>query len=255
VRRSIEVVIGCTALAILADGKIERKRGRSEPERMAEMDHLCGFVACAGLLPVSLDGRLGLTLAIALLLAACAARVAPTADAAQCLARLDGTGVRYERVDITAAEPAACAVEAPVRVTLAAVAWNQPGVVSCAFAMRLEDFTRTVIEPAARARFGEGVHRIRHLGTYSCRRENGGNGRWSQHARGSAIDIAGFELASGTVVLVASDWRGGGAKSAFLRDIARAACARFSAVLTPDSDSEHRDHIHLDAGPYRICGA
>ena len=204
---------------------------------------------------MSLGPRFGLTLVVALL-AACVARVPPKAgpDAAQCLATLDGAGVRYERVDVTAT-PAACAVEAPVRVTLAAVAWNQPGVVSCAFATRLEDFTRTVIEPAARARFGEGVRRIRHLGTYSCRRENGGNGRWSQHARGSAIDIAGFELESGTVVLVANDWRGRGAKSAFLHDIARAACERFSAVLTPDSDREHRDHIHLDAGPYRLCGA
>jgi hypothetical protein len=204
---------------------------------------------------MSLSVRIGLTLGITLL-AACAARVPPAAgpDAAQCLARLDGAGVRYERVDI-ATEATACAVETPVRVTLAAVAWNQPGVVSCAFAARLEDFTRAVIEPAARARFGEGVRSIRHLGTYSCRRENGGNGRWSQHARGNAIDIAGAELESGTVVLVASDWRGRGAKSAFLRDIARAACERFSAVLTPNSDREHRDHIHLDAGPYRICGA
>jgi hypothetical protein len=199
---------------------------------------------------------LGLALGVAFLLAACAARLPPPAgpDAAQCLARLEVAGVRYERVDI-AAESAACAVETPVRVTLAAVAWNQPAVVSCAFATRLEEFTRTVIEPAARARFGEGVRRIRHLGAYSCRRENGGSGRWSQHAHGSAIDIAGVELESGALVLVASDWRGRGAKSAFLRDIGRAACERFSAVLTPDSDREHRDHIHLDAGPYRICGA
>ena len=205
---------------------------------------------------MSLGVRLSPALGVALLLAACAARLPPAAgpDAAQCFARLDGAGVRYERTEI-AAEPAACAVEAPVRVTLAAVAWNQPGVVSCAFALRLADFTRAVIEPAARARFGEGVRRIRHRGTYSCRRENGGNGRWSQHAHGRAIDIAGFELESGTVVLVASDWRGRGAKSAFLRDIARAACERFSAVLTPDSGREHRDHIHLDAGPYRMCGA
>lgn len=205
---------------------------------------------------MSLDARLVPTLGVMLLLAACAARLPPPAgpDAAQCLARLDRAGVRYERAEI-AAEPAACAVDVPVRVTLAAVAWNQPGVVSCAFAAQLEDFTHAVIEPAARARFGERVRRIRHLGTYSCRRENGGNGRWSQHARGSAIDIAGFELESGTVVLVAGDWRGRGAKSAFLRDIARAACERFSAVLTPDSDREHRDHIHIDAGPYRICGA
>jgi hypothetical protein len=205
---------------------------------------------------MSMGGRHLLCLVLAAGLDACAARLPPVAgpEAAQCLAHLDAAGVRYERVDVPV-ETASCAIDTPVRVTLAAVAWNQPGLVSCAFAARLDAFTRDVVEPAARARFGEGVRRIRHLGTYSCRRENGGNGRWSQHAKGNAIDIAGFELESGTVVLVASDWRGSGPKRVFLHDIAHAACHRFSAVLTPDNDREHHDHIHLDAGPHRICGA
>ena len=195
-------------------------------------------------------------LPVAAVLAACAARLPPATgpEAAQCLTQLDGAGVRYERVAMLA-ETSTCVIDNPVRVTLAAAAWNQPGLVSCAFAARLEEFTREVVERTARARFGEGVRGIRNLGTYSCRRENGGNGRWSQHARGNAIDIAGFQLESGTVVLVANDWRGSGPKRAFLHDIARAACHRFSAVLTPDSDREHLDHIHLDAGPYRLCGA
>jgi hypothetical protein len=189
------------------------------------------------------------------LLAACAAKAPPPRlDATQCLDQLDRAGVRYA-VSPTTASTESCGVDNPVQVSAAGVDWNQPGVVSCAFATRLDALTREVIEPAALARFGERVRRLRHLGTYSCRRENGGTGRWSQHASGNAIDIAGFELESGAVILVERDWRGHGAKRQFLRDVARRACERFSVVLTPDSDRDHHDHIHLDGGPYKLCGA
>ncbi len=96
---------------------------------------------------------------------------------------------------------------------------------------------------------------LRHLGTYACRRETGSSGRWSAHASGRAIDIAGVELADGTVITVEHDWRGGSAKSRFLHELARRACRRFSLVLTPDSDRDHHDHIHLGDGKWRLCGA
>jgi hypothetical protein len=191
-----------------------------------------------------------------LALADCAPRpaVPPTPpQTAQCLARLHEAGVRYEPATPSPGD-GACAIEAPVLVSAAAIPWNQPGVVSCVFAERLADFAQKVVEPVALARLGERVGRIRHRGTYACRRENGGNGRWSQHASGNAIDIAGFELESGVLILVERDWRSAGPKREFLREIARRACERFSVVLTPDTDREHHDHIHLDIGPYKLCG-
>ena len=193
--------------------------------------------------------------ALLALLAACATRHPPAArDAALCLARLDQARVSYAIAPVAASRDA-CAVDNPVEVSAAAIAWNQPGVVSCAFALDLAAFAREDVAPAALARFGEGVRLVRHFGTYACRRENGGSGRWSQHARGRAIDIAGFELADGTAILVERDWRGHGAKSAFLHDVARRACRRFNVVLTPNTDREHRNHIHLDNGPWKLCGA
>jgi hypothetical protein len=49
------------------------------------------------------------------------------------------------------------------------------------------------------------------------------------------------------------DWAGTGPKRQFLRHLARRACDYFSVVLTPDSDADHHDHIHLDIGPDRRC--
>src|SRR5690348_9509311 len=88
---------------------------------MQRNDDLCGGMSCAGFRAMPIPSRPPFYLASMLLLAACATRLPPTVgpDAAQCLARLDSAGVRYERVDIAAA-PAACAVDTPVRVTLAA---------------------------------------------------------------------------------------------------------------------------------------
>jgi hypothetical protein len=75
----------------------------------------------------------------------------------------------------------------------------------------------------------------------------------SRHAQGLAIDVAGFELADGRVIRVAEDWSGSGAKREFLHALARRACAYFNVVLTPDSDSDHENHFHLDVGPERSC--
>ena len=38
----------------------------------------------------------------------------------------------------------------------------------------------------------------------------------------------------------------GDSVGAFLREVHKKACGRFSTVLGPAADSYHRDHIHLD---------
>ncbi len=194
-----------------------------------------------------------LLIAAAMLLASCAARVPPPAShvAGQCLAELDRLGVAYA----VTPEPAAssyCAVDEPVRVSAAAIQWSRPAIVACPFAVTLDDFSRDAIEPLARRYFGEPVTLLRHYGAYSCRTTHGG--RDSLHAKGEAIDIAAFVLADGRVVSVERDWRRGGTEGRFLHALAHAACQSFSVVLTPDSDSDHADHIHLDSGRYKLCG-
>lgn len=115
------------------------------------------------------------------------------------------------------------------------------------------DFERAV-QAAAEDQLGQRVTGIRHYGSYACRRMTGNAGRPSLHAQARAIDVAAFRLADGSEVTVAKGWSGPRAQRRFLRAVAQAACRHFSVTLTPASDAAHRDHLHLDIGPWRRCG-
>jgi hypothetical protein len=169
-----------------------------------------------------------------------------------CLDSLQDRKVAFSVARIDAAS-SSCAIDDPVRISRAEASWSPPGTLACGFALRLDTFLRDTVEPMARDRLGASIKLMRNYGTYSCRRELDGR-RMSEHALGLAIDVAGFELADGDYVSVERDWHGAGAKSAFLHDFAQAACRKFSVVLTPDHNRAHRNHIHIDAGPYHLCG-
>ncbi|MFC0204948.1 extensin-like domain-containing protein [Novosphingobium soli] len=122
---------------------------------------------------------------------------------------------------------------------------------TCAIDAGLARWLRHGVQPAAEATLGSRVVRIEHLGTANCRRIGGGEeGNWSEHARGNAIDIAGFVLADGRRISVLRDWTASGASdvsaSAFLHTVRDAACANFATVLSPDYNAAHANHLHLD---------
>jgi hypothetical protein len=97
------------------------------------------------------------------------------------------------------------------------------------------------------------VARIDHFGAYSCRANTGRRNQLSEHAYGLAIDISGFRLSDGEIISVERDWSRPGPRGAFLHQLARAACGYFSVVLTPDSNADHFNHMHLDIGRDRLC--
>jgi hypothetical protein len=202
------------------------------------------------------SGRRAACLALMLALAACSARptrlILPSdRDHARCLAELDRLGVRYQVEAQPAKIPAACRVENPVEVTAATIPWSRPAVASCAFVVEFDRFEREALRPLAMRYFGRDVKTIVHFGAYSCRTTR--TGRESEHARGLAMDVAGFELADGHEVLVKDDWSKRDARGRFLHAVAAEACRYFNEVLTPDSDRDHYNHIHLDLGPYKLC--
>jgi len=193
----------------------------------------------------------GLVLAFGL--AACASGTVPPPlgrAPAQCLAELDRLGVQYQLEPIPASAKA-CTIDNPVRITAMGASFQHSAVMSCDFALHLDRFEREVLEPEAQRYFHFGVHSLRHFGAYACRKTKGG--RESEHALGKAIDLAGIELDDGTVIRVAKEWHAHGKGGAFLHAVARQACHYFSAVLTPDSDADHYNHLHLDTGPYKLC--
>lgn len=119
--------------------------------------------------------------------------------------------------------------------------------VTCPVAIALELWRRDSVAPAAREILGSEIARIEHLGAYSCRRIYGrGEGNWSEHATGNAIDIAGFVLEDGRRISVLRDWAGEGPEAAFLREVRSGACEAFATVLSPDYNAAHADHFHLD---------
>ena len=189
-----------------------------------------------------------------MLLAGCGGTATTQLSGRACLARLAAQDVSYRPLDAVDAPSASCRVDTAVRVSRVAVGLNQPAVMSCALASRLDDFERDVVQPAARAELDRRVVRIDQMGSFSCRRV-AGRSRLSQHALGQAIDIGGFRLSDGTTVSVEREWNEPGPKRLFLRHLARRACGYFSVVLTPDSNADHYNHLHLDIGPDRLCEA
>lgn len=119
--------------------------------------------------------------------------------------------------------------------------------VTCPVAIALELWRRDSVAPAARRILGSDIARIEHLGAFSCRRMYGASeGRWSEHATGNAIDIAGFVLEDGRRISVLGDWDGEGTEARFLREVRDGACKSFATVLSPDYNAAHADHFHLD---------
>ncbi len=173
--------------------------------------------------------------------------------AGQCLTSLEDRGVRFEPLE-TVGNGAQCTIQTPVTVSGLTAAFNRPATLGCPLALRFDEFERDVLQPLAIRYFGQPVRRIHHYGAYACRNQRGGNpGQLSQHALGRAIDLSAFELADGDVIRVAEDWNGFGRRTRFLRNVAREACDLFHVVLTPSHNAAHRDHLHFDTGPWRLC--
>jgi hypothetical protein len=149
---------------------------------------------------------------------------------------------------------ASCPVDTPVRAAAGPTMRFNPALeTSCAMLAAWSGF-EAAVDRAARDHLRSRVVAIRHFGSFACRRMTGNAGRRSLHAQARALDIAGFALADGRIVSVQDGWRGPRDQQRFLRAVAASACRYFSVTLTPDSDRFHRDHLHVDIGPWRRCG-
>jgi hypothetical protein len=174
-------------------------------------------------------------------------------DPAECSVVLRLAEIAYTAIpDQATAE--GCGLTNAVRVSRAGAAFGDGVVATCPLAAAWTLFDAHVLQPSARRHFGQNVTRIVHAGSYACRNINHRvGGRRSEHATANAIDVAGFVLADGTRVTVLQDWREGGRKAAFLRELRAGACRFFDVVLSPDFNEAHGDHFHFDMGRFRAC--
>ena len=165
-----------------------------------------------------------------------------------------------------------CPKVAMVRYRGDTIRYHKPVRVYVGFRDKLREFEK-VVEQVAIEVYGRKPRRIRHLGTYNCRRIRRYPTFLSEHALGNAIDIEAFvfgrasragrakaprRLRRGFTVSVAKHWgatRGTAAIHArFLRLLAERLVERedvFRVLLGPGYPG-HDDHFHVDFSPWRI---
>ncbi len=81
-----------------------------------------------------------------------------------------------------------------------------------------------------------------------CRnRYSAADGFVSEHGFANALDVVGFTLDNGQTITVDGDWAGT-PEGRLLRLAHGAACGRFTTVLGPEANADHKDHFHLDLG-------
>lgn len=123
---------------------------------------------------------------------------------------------------------------------------------TCTLGAGLHLWMRDAVQPAAIEILGGEITRVEHYGAYNCRRLYGRpQGKWSEHAKGNAIDISAFILADGSRISVLGDWdaKGDRKQARFLNRVRDKSCDLFSTVLSPDYNEAHRDHFHFDQSP------
>jgi hypothetical protein len=154
------------------------------------------------------------------------------------------------------------------------VRYHRAVTVFVGFRERLRMFEGAVLAAAVEV-YGRAPRRIKHLGTYNCRRIRAYPFLMSEHALGNGIDIAGFDfgpaargderakllprrLRRSFKVRILEHWDGKGRSgrlhARFLRSVARRLEARpdiFRVMLGPGYPG-HKNHFHLDCSPWRL---
>ena len=121
--------------------------------------------------------------------------------------------------------------------------------------------------------YGRAPKKIKHLGTYNCRRIGGYPNLLSEHSFGNGIDVAAFSFARlprgeslpeglhpslkrAFSVNILKHWRSkraGGAHKRFLHTLGRRLIESdiFRVLLGPGFPG-HKNHFHLDYAPYEL---
>ncbi|MEP2704997.1 MAG: extensin family protein [Roseibium sp.] len=191
--------------------------------------------------------------------------IVPKTEAAGVVASCVLPLVHFEKVESVSGQTG-CGFENAIRMTAVdattgrQVRLSTPATISCGFAEILSTWLVTDVIPASETYLGDSLAEITTGPGYQCRRRNNKpDGKLSEHALGTAIDIAGFRTLSGGSIDIETNWVQKTDKGLFLKEIHKAACKRFTTVLGPDADPNHKSHFHLDIGchgkdcTYLIC--
>ncbi len=147
-----------------------------------------------------------------------------------------------------------CGIKNPVKLTeVDGVKMTREVSIGCNTAKAFYSWMQNSAKPAV-GRKGGGLGKVQIIAGYSCRNRNSAkSGKLSEHAKGNALDIAGFVLKDGTTLSVLRDWRGR-SKGRILKQMHKTACGPFKTVLGPNANRFHQDHFHFDVASHRGGG-
>jgi hypothetical protein len=125
----------------------------------------------------------------------------------------------------------------------------------CGLAEEFIGWTRNAVAPAAFQILGSRLVKVETFGTYACRNTIGtATERLSGHALANAVDVSAFILEDGRRVSIENDWRSDDPEiRRFFEVIHTSACKRFGTVLSPDYNSAHHNHLHLEDDHKSFC--
>ena len=170
-----------------------------------------------------------------------------------CVSVVRASGAKARRDSIASASEG-CGMAQGLHLEQSQISYGGGIELTCPATAALLMWERHAVAPAAQKHLGSEVVRVRHFGTYACRNVNHEkNGRRSGHARGDAIDVAGFDLADGRRVSVLADWGKETPEGRFLADVHEGACGLFATVLGPDYNALHANHFHFEMARWGIC--
>ena len=160
------------------------------------------------------------------------------------------SGIRGTSIARISGPISGCGISAPVRVTeIDGVKFSSGATMDCKTATSVQKWLKKKAQPAF-SRHG-GISKMTVVASYACRNRNSSKkGKLSEHAKGKAIDIAGFTLVNGQTVSVLKGWNDRTYSKAFQKSHA-GACGIFGTVLGPKANALHRDHFHFDTASYR----
>ena len=174
-------------------------------------------------------------------------------DPAQCFVLLDAAGGRYTRVDRGGLQ-AEYGLFDVFALDRSPTPYSGTLSMSCSLAASLHMRERHVVIHAAERNLGQSVSCIETMSAYSCRHVNSARAaRWRKHANGEAVNIAGFQLANGTEVMVKDELGKDTSRGRFLKEMREEACGLFSTTLSPDYNKLHADHLLFDMGFATSC--
>ena len=151
------------------------------------------------------------------------------------------------------ADHGGCGIAAPLQLDAillpdgAKVTLVPPVIMRASLAAALADWLRQDLAPAVAIK-GDELTKIEGVGAYECRSRDGVAGaKLSEHATGDALDLRAFATKHGKLLVIAPQTDADAYREqAILAVMKASACARFTTVLGPGSDSYHAQHLHID---------